>query len=48
MLKINEITYIAETNENIFILEWLKKLQNIIKETPNSFELGEKIKELNK
>ena len=43
MIPISDLIFLAETNENTIMAEWLRKLEKMIKETPNSYELGEKI-----
>ena len=46
MLKIPDLIFLAETNENTIMAEWFKKLEKIIKDNPNSYNLGEEIRKL--
>ena len=45
-MKLNEILYLAQQGDNPIIAKWLEQLEKTINETPNSFELGEKIRKL--
>lgn len=46
MLKIPDLIFLAETNENTIMAEWFKKLEKIIKDNPNDFDLGYEIRKL--
>ena len=44
--KLNDIVYLAQQGDNLIIAKWLEQLEKTIKNTPNSFELGEKIRQI--
>jgi hypothetical protein len=45
-MKLQEIVYLAQQGDNLIISKWLEKLEEIINNTSNDQELGEKIREI--
>lgn len=45
-LKLEDLIFLATQTDNVIIKNWLKDLQQLIKETTNDLELGEKIRKL--
>lgn len=45
-LKLSDMLYMAQEGDNILISKWLEDLEELINDTPNSFELGEKIRKI--
>lgn len=43
---ISDLIFLASRTDNLFMLERLTELKELIETTPNSFELGEKIRKI--
>lgn len=45
-LTLSDLIFLSKNSDNIVITNWLKDLENIIKENPNDSVLGEKVRKL--
>ena len=45
-LTLSDLILLSKNSDNIVITNWLKDLENIIKENPNDSVLGEKVRKL--
>lgn len=45
-LSLSDLIFLTRQSDNIVITHWLEELEQLIKDNPNSFELGEKIRQL--
>jgi len=45
-LSLSDIIFLSKNSDNIVITNWLEELEQMIKENPNNFILGEKVRKL--
>lgn len=45
-LSLSDIIFLSKNSDNIVMTNWLEELEQMIKENPNNFVLGEKVRKL--
>jgi hypothetical protein len=45
-LSLSDIIFLSKNSDNIVMTNWLEELEQMIKENPNNFILGEKVRRL--
>ena len=45
-LTLSDLILLSKNSDNIVMTNWLKELEQMIKENPNNFILGEKVRKL--
>jgi len=45
-LTLSDLILLSKNSDNIVMTNWLEELEQMIKESPNNFILGEKVRKL--